>query len=316
MPSLKQPPSNPCEAIKQCLSVKFCSGSTVLLLTETLFPQTAPAAAASGKVPSSRQTKKPAPRARQTATLDGSRGPQLAILDRSKLAVEVINTALRNLSNVAKSSNTEPNAELVGDESIRRSTAPAAEVMRPPPGAGSVASLGSPDAVDHLADCCSKSISFLISIESSEDVPSMQPLQTENARLSLSSKLLQLGRFERALHELRLLKQRLHLAMQSDDGTENQPVGGRKDDRSAAQKATGKPRPKAGAAEKGNLATADARSGLSDLLEFPEISASTPVFPLAIAYQLGVLRCVSGLKRTDIVDVRRNMSFAVPPEIY
>lgn len=312
MSSLKQPPSNPCEAIKQCLSAKSCSSSTVLLLTETLSPQAAPAAAAGGKPLSSRQTKKQAaPRARQTA-LDSSQVPQLTILDRSKLAVEVINTALRNLSDIAKSSNAKPSGEPSSDESIRKRTASDAEAMRSLPGAGSAASLGSPDAVDHLADCCNKSISFLISIESSEGVPSMQLLQTENARLSLSSKLIQLGRFEGALHELNLLKQRLLLAMQTDDGSENQPMGGRKGDKPAASRTTGKPRSKAG----GGLAAVGAEPGLSDLLEFPEILASSPAFPLAIAYQLGVLRCVSGLKRTDIVDVRRNMSLTVPPKVY
>ena len=139
----------------------------------------------------------------------------------------------------------------------------------------------------------------------------MQPLQTENARLSLSSKLIQLGRFEGALHELNLLKQRLLLAMQTDDGSENQPMDGRKGGKPAASRATGKPRSKAG----GGLAAVGAEPGLSDLLEFPEISASSPAFPLAIAYQLGVLRCVSGLKRTDIVDVR-NISLTVLPKIY
>jgi hypothetical protein len=79
-------------------------------------------------------------------------------------------------------------------------------------------------------------------MESTEGVPNMQPLQTENARLSLSSKLIQLGRFERALNELKKLKWRLQLAMDIGNGIESWLIDAydTKEEKMAMQKAIGK----------------------------------------------------------------------------
>jgi separase len=41
----------------------------------------------------------------------------------------------------------------------------------------------------------------------------------------------------------------------------------------------------------------------SKLLEFRDVVTTGPAFPLVVACQLGMLRCVSGLKRPELVEV-------------
>jgi separase len=162
------------------------------------------------------------------------------------------------------------------------------------------------DGVDHLASCCSISISFLISVDGAEGVPPMQPLQTENARLSLVSKLIQLGRMELALGELKLLKGRLHRHM--GNGIAGSLVDESKEDKRLEMKATAaKLSPRIKGPGKENRAHVDPKAERDDLLtllEFSHISASSSAFPLVISYQLAVLRCIAGLKRPDFIDVR------------
>lgn len=138
-------------------------------------------------------------------------------------------------------------------------------------------SLGASDGVDYLAMCCSFSISFLISNESVEGIQATQPLQTENARLSLAGKLTALGRYGVAMNELKLLKWRLLGLMRGDSGGESWLVDVRKK---------------------------VAKEDFSTLLDFPGVSAMNSAFPLVIQCQLGILRCVVGMKKPGLADVR------------
>lgn len=135
----------------------------------------------------------------------------------------------------------------------------------------------------------------------------MQPLQTENARLSLSSKLIQLGRFERALNELKKLKWRLQLAMDIGNGIESWLIDAydTKEEKMAMQKAIGKVLTTSRVGKE-NAVHVDSKAEseeLSTLLEFPHISASSSAFPLVISFQLGVMRCITGLKRVEVIEV-------------
>jgi len=123
--------------------------------------------------------------------------------------------------------------------------------------------------------CCSLSISFLISNESVEGVQPTQPLQTENARISLAGKLTALARYELALNELRLLKWRLLGLMRGNGESWVVDVGKKV-----------------------------AKEDFSTLLEFPGVSTSSSAFPLVIQCQLCMLRCVLGMKKPGLADVR------------
>jgi separase len=134
----------------------------------------------------------------------------------------------------------------------------------------------------------------------------MQPLQTENARLSLSSKLIQLGRFERALNELKQLKGRLELAIESGNGVESWLVVDSKEVKMATQKAIINISSKSKVVRKENIVNVDSkteREELSILLSFPHISTSNSAFPIVIGFQLGVLRCIAGLKLVEMIEV-------------
>lgn len=133
------------------------------------------------------------------------------------------------------------------------------------------------DGVDYLAMCCSLAISFLISNESAEGIQPTQPLQTENARLSLAGKLTALARYELSINELKLLKWRLLGLMRGDKSGESWLV---------------------------DVGKKVAKDDFSTLLEFPGVSASNPAFPLVIQCQLGVLRCILGMKQPGLADVR------------
>jgi separase len=312
MPPLKPPlpPPSPCQIITQSLSPNSCSSSTVNLLNETLFPRAAASATAGGKTPSAQLTSKKlvATRAQQT-TSDSSNAPLLSVIDRSRLAIEVINSILRTLSDITKSTVTRLYPPSPSVDKLRTQVAGrlGTKVLQSRSGNSSDSALGSTDTIDHLADCCSISISFLISMESTEGVPNMQPLQTENARLSLSSKLIQLGRFERALNELKKLKWRLQLAMDIGNGIESWLIDAydTKEEKMAMQKAIGKVLTTSRVGKE-NAVHVDSKAEseeLSTLLEFPHISASSSAFPLVISFQLGVMRCITGLKRVEVIEV-------------
>ena len=119
----------------------------------------------------------------------------------------------------------------------------------------------------------------------------MQPLQTENARISLSTKLIQLKKFDIAMKELRMLKLRLQLAMSGRVSADNWLQELQADD--AALRASGRP------VSKTKTAQPDGES----LIEFSQIQPTSSAFPLLISYQLGVLRCVAGLKRSELIEV-------------
>jgi separase len=130
----------------------------------------------------------------------------------------------------------------------------------------------------------------------------MQPLQTENARLSLVSKLIQLGRMELALGELKLLKGRLQRSMGNGIVIDDSKEEKRLEMKATAAKLSLRMK----GPGKENRADVDPKAESEDfstLLEFSHISASSSAFPLVISYQLAMLRCIAGLKRPDFIDV-------------
>jgi separase len=243
---------------------------------------------------------------------------QCTILDRSRLAVEVINGTLRSLSDAAKTATDSK----IGTQ--RNVAPPPKDVSKGQTTGNSVAMGGSKvlqarcgnspdpssallDGLDHLASCCSISISFLISVDGADGLPPMQPLQTENARLSLASKLIQLGKVELALSELKMLKGRLQRSMLSGNGIASWLVEEPKEKRSEINNSVGKLSSRMKGPGKENGMEVDPKAERDDLLtilEFPQVSSSSPAFPLVISYQLAVLRCIAGLKRPDVIDVR------------
>ncbi|KAI5810824.1 peptidase family C50-domain-containing protein, partial [Pyronema omphalodes] len=285
-PKQPPPPLNPIETIKQCLTASSCSVSTVSLLADTLrgAPATTTKTAKTTKTTTTKKT---------VAAKDAG----LPILDRSRLAVEVINTTLRALSDAAKS--TDPKSEAVPVKAKASTGRAGSKVLQSRSGNSDAATQDPQDAIDYLAECCSASISFLISVENAEGVPTMQPLQTENARLSLLTKLLQLGRFERALEELKQLKRRLQVTMGVAVSAD---LSG---DKASVAKTTGKLSAKTKATGKENGIKNESLSSQDELvmlLEFPDISVSSAAFPLVISFQLAVLRCIAGLKRTESIE--------------
>jgi separase len=301
----------PSEVIKLCLSAESCSSSTVDLLIETLSPKSSTSSLAASRSRNSRQAAaKTSARARPAATSNCG-GVGLSMAERSRLAVEVINATLRSLSDTTKAAKspsrqeTRQEASPKGGLKPRKTDRPSTKVLQSRSSNRNDSPSQTPDSVDYLTSCCSIAISFLISIESSDGVPDMIPLQTENARLSLSSKLIQLERFEAAMQELKMLKRRLQLLMQLAGSIESWVVEGN-ETKNAHCEILGKPRAKLKAPGKKNTTELDTKPEKEDpskLLEFATISPSSSIFPLVISCQLATMRCISGLKRPDLIEV-------------
>lgn len=214
--------------------------------------------------------------------------------------MEVINGSLRGLSGTPTNTTKREAVPASKARTTSRLASAGSKVLQSRSENSGDISIPNLDAVDHLANCCSTSISFLISTESAEGAPSMQPLQTENARLSLSTKLIQLGRFETAMDELKLLKRRLQLVMNGGSGVESWLVELKTED-PVAKKTAGR------VPTRPNISEADAKTEgeeLSTLLEFPQVSTSSSAFILVISYQLAILRCIAGLKRPEMTEVK------------
>lgn len=207
------------------------------------------------------------------------------VVDRYKLAVEVINFTLRGLSDAVKKDPKVSPPEM--DVPSSRKTGGTVTSNPLPLHPRSMNRNDTPtfvstrtETVEALATCCALSISYLHSISGTPNSLEAPLLQIENAQSNLMAKLIQLGLFEMALKEAKSLKQKLMKAMSG-------VVGGNETQKKAN-------RGKEGPTEK---------EPFSKLLEFKDAITTSPAFPLVAACQLGMLRCVAGLKRPELVEV-------------
>jgi hypothetical protein len=156
----------------------------------------------------------------------------------------------------------------------------------------------------NITASCSAAISFLETIEREDGIPELQPLQIENARYSLAAKLSQLEMYDSSFKELRSLKRRLEAIMRQSMEkeswlveTEEMPTKLSKPKTKANPKSTEDPK-------KSNLNGELNPDDVSSLLEFANVTPSSFAFPLVIAYQMGVLRCILGFKKPNLLEVR------------
>ncbi|KAG0138703.1 peptidase family C50-domain-containing protein [Tuber indicum] len=291
--------SNPYDEIKQSLGAETCPASTVKLLNEALFAPASSMVAATVKVSTRTKHSRTNSRSQKPVVAVGSASVAVTLAsrtaDRYKLAIEVINTSLRNISEAVKK---DPKATVLEvhekDQPVRKTekqqqTSVARSLHSRSSNRNDAPTLLRPDTTENLAICCSLAISYLSSISGSSNAPDIAPLQIENAQSSLILKLIQLGMFELGLKESRSLKRTLAGAVRSGGGSEKQD----------------KPTPAVALAEK-----EDSRRNVSKvqkepidkLLEFDDVVTSSPAFPLVISCQLGILRCIAGLKRPELVE--------------
>ncbi|PWW75361.1 hypothetical protein C7212DRAFT_358438 [Tuber magnatum] len=296
MPSKMAVTSNPYDEIKKSLGVETCPASTIKLLSEALFAPAssmlAPTVKGSTKAKHSRTNSKP-----QKLVVAVAESASAAVTlasktaDRYKLAIEVINTSLRNLGEAVKKASKPAALEAdqrnqpVRKPEEQRQTSTARPLHSRSSNRNDSPTPLKSDAAENLATCCSLAISYLNSITGSSNAPDIAPLQIENAQSSLILKLIQLGMFELGLKESRSLKRTLAEAMRN----------GKQD----------RPTPPLALVEKGNsrenISKAE-KEPVDKLLEFNNVVATNSAFPLVISCQLGILRCIAGLKRPDLVE--------------
>ncbi|KAL7269465.1 separin protein [Rhizina undulata] len=307
------------ESIKQSLSAEACSLSTVNLLQEALFSSQSSvvASTAATKSRTARTAVSKAASSRKTTSKEictAATGPSAA--ERYKLAIEVINSCLRALSDAAKklavsqvSSTTQSNPPLKETTATRKPTKPTSNAR--PLQSRSLnrtdhAAPTKPDPLLHLATCASVAVQYLYSIEKTSDVPPFPPLQIENAQSTLISKLVQLGMFEVALKEGRKLRRRMEEMMQSHSIGDSWVAGKNTDEQVRGGKAgIAKTKATKSSSGKDNLADAEQKvekETVGNLLEFKNVVTTIPAFPLVISCQLGLLRSIAGLNKPEYVE--------------
>jgi len=290
------------DEIKRSLSFETCPASAIKLLNEALF---APASSVSAKVSTKAKHSRTNSRSQKPVAAAESTSAAVTLAsktaDRCKLAIEVINTSLRNLSEAVKK---DPKAAIPEThekhQPVRKAEKQQQTSTTRPLHSRSSSRNDPPTPLKHdttrnLATCCSLAISYLNSISKSSNAPDIAPLQIENAQSSLILKLIQLGMFELGLKESRSLKRTLAEAMGSRAGSQTQ-------DKSMPDKSM----PACLLVEEenshGSILEVD-KEPINKLLEFNDVATTSPAFPLVISCQLGILRCIAGLKRPELVEV-------------
>lgn len=229
--------------------------------------------------------------------------------------MEVVNTAMRSLLEAAQTA-TAPSTPKAGALSLDlttkkpkrlpATTASGAKVLQ----SRSVNRNDKPavdlDSLDHLALCCSMATTFLQSLEAGKGIPESKPLQTENTRSILATKLMQLRKYKFALNEWKKLKRRLEELIQQESGVESRAVTDESTPPIKTVKKSASTSKISVSKDGGSLEDEADHDGTSRVLEFPQTPSSSPLLPLVIVCQLGILRCISGLKRPDMVEVRPN----------
>lgn len=285
--------SNPYNGIKQYLTVEACSTSTLKLLGEAFASE--PTATPATLKTSTRSTKSTSKTTAAEAVSSASKA-----LERYKLAIDVINTCLKSLGDAAKKDPSPPLSAtaLEGPTQTRKTAKLVPATVGPLQSRSPNRNDTRPDSIVNLALCCALSISYLNSIQHASNLPELPPLQVETAQNNLVQKLIQLGMFELGLKEARSLKRKLGEHMQDDaveeDGTKVPKAKGSLKSTSAKSKVVGKENA-AGAAK-------PEKESFSKILEFKQVITSKPAFPLVISCQLGILRCLVGMKRPELIE--------------
>lgn len=289
--------SNPYSGIKQYLTTEACSTSTLKLLNEAFSAPESIITSATLKVSArSKNTKSTSKNtaAAEAVTIVVSSASKA--LERYKLAIDVINTCLKALGDAAKKDTLPASATtLEGSKPSRKTSKP----LQSRSASRNEIKL---DSIVHLALCCALSISYLNSTQHASNLPELPPLQVETAQNNLVQKLIQLGMFEAGLKEARSLKRKLGEHMQNgvvdaqEVETEISKGRGTLKSTSAKSRAVGK----------GNVvgAVKPEKESFSKIIEFKQVITSKPEFPLVISCQLGILRCLVGMKRPELIEVR------------
>ncbi|KAI4861058.1 peptidase family C50-domain-containing protein [Hypoxylon rubiginosum] len=213
--------------------------------------------------------------------------------EKALLATQVINASLKALGEAAKTSSTpssdarelsknEP-AKPAARKVLRRSISSPAEPLQPrslnrvstcpivpkasrPPSSSGASSTGCLATIE----CARTAFSALCSLQVSKPL-GLPEFQLENGMSSFVNKLIGLNHFEQAARELRILKGRLERMNEDQNG------------KTAAARAR---------AESNTILRK-----VSELLDFPKITASGPLLGLIISTQLQALRIILGLKK-------------------
>jgi len=294
------------DEIKRSLGFETCPASAIKLLNEALFAPTSVSAVrakVSTKAKHSRTNSRPQKPVAAAESASAAVTLASKTADRCKLAIEVINTSLRNLSEAVKK---DPKAGVPEmhekHQPVRKAEKQQQTSTTRPLHSRSSSRNGLPTPLKHdttrnLATCCSLAISYLNSVSKSSNAPDIAPLQIENAQSSLILKLIQLGMFDLGLKESRSLKRTLVEAMGSGSGSQAQD----------------KSMPACLLVEEeisnGSILEVE-KEPINKLLEFDDVATTSPAFPLVISCQLGILRCIAGLKRPELVEVSYGPRFA------
>lgn len=305
--SLRTASSSSHDGIKQCLTVEACSTSTLKLLNEAFTTSEPVIASATLKLSARSKNSKSASQKTITATETVAVAVSSAskALERYKLAIDVINICLKGLGDSAKKDTPSAPTTIPENSAPARKTGKLAPTTNKPLQSRSANRNDTKlDSMANLASCCALSISYLNSIQHASNLPDLPPLQVETAQNNLVLKLIQLGMFEMGLKEARSLKRKLSGHMQSCVVVDTE-----EDVAKVSAKAKGTLKATSANTRiigKENVAGAvkPEKEPFSKILEFKQVNTSKPAFPLVISCQLGILRCLTGMKRPELIEVR------------
>lgn len=291
------------DGIKQHLTVETCSTSTLKLLNEAFSAPEAVITSTTLKVSTrSKGAKSASQKAITTAeTVTTAVSSASKALERYKLAIDVINNCLKGLGDAVKKETPATISE--NSAPVRKPGKLASATGKPLQSRSANRNDTKSDSIVNLALCCALSISYLNSTRHAPNLPELPLLQVETAQSNLVLKLVQLGMFEMGLKEARSLKRKLSEHMQS-----GMTVDVEEDGVKIPSKAKGVAKSvssQARAAGKENAAgvVKSEKESFSKILEFKQVNASGSAFPLVISCQLGILRCLVGMKRPELIEV-------------
>ncbi|KAI6092343.1 peptidase family C50-domain-containing protein [Hypoxylon rubiginosum] len=250
-------------------------------------------------------TSKPVPKTRTNRTRAPSRtkvlpeaqhtkdeGGPWTVKEKAKLATQIINASLKALGEAAKTLSTlntdtrEPpkneQAKPAARRPLRRSISSPTEPLQPrslnrvtsypvaqktprPTSSG-----GSSTGCLATIECARTAFSALCSLQASKSL-ALPEFELENGMSSFVNKLIGLNHFEQAARELKVLKGRLE-RMNNDQSSKPAAARARAESNTVLRK-------------------------VSELLDFPKITASGPLLGLIISTQLQALRIILGLKK-------------------
>ncbi|TGZ82401.1 hypothetical protein EX30DRAFT_362974 [Ascodesmis nigricans] len=264
----RTPAPSDLDAIKASIVQNTCSATTYTLLSSIL----------SGRTTTTTKTTT----ARKPAATSGN---PYTKSEQRKLASDVVTLSLRSLGDTVKAiSKNSTNSFTSGSSSTPEPTIPSAR-------AGNIKDRPTMDETDYIAYCCSAAISHLQGLEENEGSAGYELIK---ARWMLASRMVEVRKFKLALKEFKTMKRKLETILVDGKSHVLQEI-------TEPQKTTTKSSKTAG---KRNAASTEAseKEPFSKVLELPPIPKGHEALPYAIKCQLGILHCVLGLKRPDLVE--------------